>query len=92
MAVASEQTHAIIVPLYAEPVAIIFHFMEPIRTGGNGLTAGRETKLKRNTHAAYLGPAWSTPDQPDLTSLSEIASCALEARHHSDRFFSQPRD
>jgi len=23
-------------------------------------------------------PAWSTPDQPDLTSLREIAPCALE--------------
>ena len=39
IAVASEQTHAITVPLYAEAVAIVLHFMEPVGPGGTTLPA-----------------------------------------------------
>ena len=54
IAVASEQTHAITVSLYAEPVAIIFHFMEPFGAGRHGLAGRGDAELKTG-HGPKIG-------------------------------------
>src|SRR4029077_7307038 len=41
-----DQAHAISVTLEAEPVTVVFHFMEPVRAVRNAGRLGRKTKLK----------------------------------------------
>ena len=54
IAVAGEQPHAVAVPLNAEAVAIIFHFMEPIGAGRHGLAGRGKAELKTG-HGPKIG-------------------------------------
>jgi hypothetical protein len=52
---AAEQAHAIVLALNDQAIAVVFDFLEPNRGRRDGLTRGRETRLKRSTHAAEIG-------------------------------------
>jgi hypothetical protein len=55
IAVASEQTHAITVPLYAEAVAIVFYFVQPVGAVRDCRGFGRQAKLKGTAHPCKIG-------------------------------------
>src|SRR5262249_204521 len=47
IAAPGDQTHAIAVPLNAEPAAVVLTFVKPFRAGWHGLAGSRRTELKR---------------------------------------------
>ena len=49
------KAHAIAVPLHAKPVAVVFHFMEPIRAVWNAGRLGGQAKLKGTKHPLKIG-------------------------------------
>jgi hypothetical protein len=54
IAVAGEQTDAIAVPLDAEAITVVLHFMEPFGAGRHGLAGRGEAELKTG-HGPKIG-------------------------------------
>jgi hypothetical protein len=57
IAAARDQADTINIALHAEAIAVILHFMQPVRSGGNGRDGGGEAELKGLEHAAIIGIA-----------------------------------
>ena len=57
IAAARDQADTITFALKAEAVAVILHFMQPVRAGGNGRGGGGQAELKGLEHAANIGIA-----------------------------------
>jgi hypothetical protein len=55
IAVPGEQAHPIAVPLYAEAITVVLHFMEPIGAAGNCRGLGRQAKLEGTSHVGKIG-------------------------------------
>jgi hypothetical protein len=82
MAVASEQTHAITVPLDAEAVAVLFHFVEPFGAGRHGLAGRGEAELKTGhgpKSAGFANPSCSEATQQEYRDELNICRIARSA-------------
>jgi hypothetical protein len=55
VSIAGNKPHAVAVALNAQPVAVIFYFVKPVRTGGDPCSPSRNAKLERLKHAVKIG-------------------------------------
>ena len=55
MTVPGDQAHVVAIALQPQPVAVVFHFVEPVRGIGNGGGFGGETEVKGLEHAPKIG-------------------------------------